>query len=85
MSMENENEQVMQPAETPAVIVGVVSDCKKLNIRKAPNKDADVVCVVTEDTELTIAPHSVDKPWYRVTTTDGVKGFCMREFVTISR
>ena len=82
--MSMENEQVLKP-EVPVNIVGVVSGCKRLNIRKAPNKDSDVVEVVHAGTELTIAQHSLDKPWYRVTTSDGVKGFCMREFVTISK
>lgn len=82
MSMENEQ---IPKSEAPVNIVGVVCDCKKLNIRKAPNKDSDVVEVVSAGAELTIAKHSVDKPWYRVTTADGIKGFCMREFVMISQ
>lgn len=83
--MSMENEQATKPVETPVNIVGVVSGCKRLNIRKAPNKDSDIVEVVSVNAELTIARHSLDKPWYRVVTSDGVKGFCMREFVTISQ
>lgn len=80
--MSMENEQVVK-SEAPVKIVGVVSDCKRLNIRKAPNKNSDVVDVVSAGTEITISKHSLDKPWYRVTTSDGIKGFCMREFITI--
>lgn len=82
--MNMENEQALKP-EAPVNVVGIVCDCNKLNIRKAPNKNSDVVEVVPVGTELTIGQHSLDKPWYRVTTATGVKGFCMREFVLISK
>ena len=66
-------------------IVGRVSGCYKLNIRKSPSKTAEVVAIVPDGSELTIAPSSIDKPWFRVTTADGVKGFCMCDYIIIDR
>lgn len=90
--LERNTPETTEPAEaseakTGAVVnvVGVVSDCKKLNIRKAPNKNADVIKIVAVDEELTIAGHSLGKPWYRVTTADGTKGFCMCEYINVVR
>jgi len=71
--------------ETPVNIVGKVSGCISLNIRKGPSKNSEVVVIVPAGTELTVAHNSMDKPWYRVTTADGVKGFCMNEYITIDR
>lgn len=71
--------------EAPVNIVGKVSGCLNLNIRKGPSKNSEVVSIIPVGTELIIAPNSVDKPWYRVTTEDGVKGFCMNEYITIDR
>lgn len=63
-------------------VIGIVSDCSKLNIRRAPRKDAAVVTVVPEETELTIAGDSRDGEWYKVSTGD-IKGWCMKRYVTV--
>lgn len=71
--------------EVPDSIIGRVSGCINLNIRKGPSKNSEVIAVVSVGAELIIASNSIDKPWYHVTTEAGVKGFCMNEYITIDR
>lgn len=85
-TVEETTEAVPAVNEIPTV-VGFVSGCKKLNIRKGPDIDAKVVSIVDVDTELTIInPDKATKGWYKVTVETAigpVKGFCMKDFVTI--
>ena len=73
-------EEVVAPAANPVV---VVSNCSRLNIRKKPNLNANVVCVINAGTELTVVrPFKIGDEWVRVSTKDGVEGHCMRKYVT---
>lgn len=76
------NELVVEP-EKPKTIMGVVSNCKKLNLRKKPNKSADVLRELTEGTTLEIITTSEE--WCKVCTPDGVKGFCMKAYIVVDR
>ena len=59
----------------------IVSNCTRLNIRKKPNKNAEVVTVVNNSDELEINADTSTADWYAVTTSNGVSGFCMKKFV----
>ena len=63
--------------------VGVVSDCKQLNIRKEPSIDADKICVVSAGALLVIEPDKSTDEWYKIYTEAGIEGFCMKKFVTL--
>lgn len=69
-------------AETVKV-KGVVGNCKKLNVRVAPNADATPICVITVKSELTIDTTQSTDEWYKVCTAAGVEGYCMKAYVTI--
>ena len=77
---ENNPEQIENPLIT---LIGVVIDCRKLNIRKEPSANADVVCEVPESSELLIDISKSTAEWFNVCTTAGVDGFCMRKYVSI--
>ena len=62
---------------------GVVSDCAKLNVREAAKPDAEVICVITRDTELVIDERASTREFYKVCTAAGVEGFCMKRFIAI--
>lgn len=69
--------------ETQENIIGIVTDCLKLNIRKEPDKDSEVVVVVTCLDELKIDPDASTDDWYAVCTAAGIEGFCMKKFVAV--
>lgn len=78
-------EQVVEAEEKANVVFGVVTDCMKLNIRKMPYKDSDVVIVVTCLEELQIDMEKSTDDWYAVCTVSGLEGFCMKKFVAVRR
>ena len=62
---------------------GFVSGCSKLNIRKAPNVNADIECIVNEGSELKIGKSKSIEGWFNICTANGVEGYCMSKFVEI--
>ena len=79
--MENEAAPEIVEEETP--VVGVVSGCGKLNVRKEPSVEAEIVCEVLVGSELMIDESASTKIWVKVCTAAGSEGFCMRKFVEI--
>ena len=66
-------------------VIGVVTDCLKLNIREKPSKDSRVVTVVTCLDELEIDIGDSNDDWYAVCTATGIEGFCMKKFVAVKQ
>lgn len=62
---------------------GKVTGCLKLNIRKEPNTDAYIECVINEGSELKIDKSKSIEGWFRVCAANGVEGYCMSKFVEI--
>lgn len=63
--------------------IGQVSGCKRLNIRKEPNKDAEVIAIVDCGDFLVIDFSTSNDEWYGVCTVAGITGYCMKEFVSV--
>ena len=59
---------------------GIVN-CSKLNVRKGPSKNTDSLCVIDIGSKLEVEPFNEE--WIKVTTAEGVSGYCMLEFVDI--
>lgn len=76
-------EPVVEEKAEVESLIGMVSGCKLLNIRKKPTVESEAVAVVSVDTLLMIDPSKSKKEWYKVYTEAGVEGFCMKKFVTI--
>lgn len=68
-------------AREPDKLVGVVN-CTLLNVREAATKASKVLCEINKDTKVTIESEANDE-WYEITTKKGIKGYCMKEFITI--
>lgn len=69
--------------ELPTSVAGVVSGCKKLNVRVKPSKDAAIVTTIAEGTEVTIEQPISDDAFYKVTLASGITGFCMKQFIAV--
>ncbi|MDD2285623.1 MAG: SH3 domain-containing protein [Paludibacter sp.] len=63
--------------------IGIVTGCKKLNIREKPTVEAPVVCEIVCRTELMIDEKESTEEFYKVCTAAGIEGFCMRKFIAI--
>lgn len=80
--------ETVEPIETPEVedtipdfVKGIVSNCSKLNVRKAPDKKSEVVCVANAGDELQIDMTVASIGWCKVITKEGKEGYCMAEYV----
>ena len=64
-------------------IIAVVTNCTKLNVRKEAKKDAEVVCVINKGTELALDLDTSTEDFYKVSTSNGVEGYCVKDFIEI--
>ena len=62
---------------------GKVSNCKKLNIRKLPSRDAEIVSELIEGSEVMIDEKESTALFYKICTEHGIEGFCMKQFVKV--
>lgn len=78
-------EVVEEPLEDAAVetIIGIVSDCTKLNIRKLPSPDADKVTVVEAGMPLMVNLDNSTGKYYKVYTESGLEGYCLKDYVAV--
>lgn len=65
-----------------ALTTGVVANCVKLNVRSKPAINGDVITVLNAGDMVTIDVDESTKEWFKIRTVDGVKGYCMRKFVS---
>lgn len=78
-------EPVIEEEKAPETVTGVVTDCVKLNIRKKPNINAEVLCEVVALSELVINLDKSNDNWLSVCTESGVNGFCMKKYVIVNK
>ena len=68
-------------SKSGAVTTGTVEKCVKLNVRSKPSIKADAIAVLNVNDKVKIDVDNSTDEWFKITTTDGVKGYCMRKFV----
>lgn len=69
--------------EVKRTVKGKVIDCTRLNIRRRPNKDSEVNCIIDVDSIVEINENKSNDEWYRVTTDDEVYGYCMKKYISL--
>lgn len=62
---------------------GVVANCENLNVRSEPKADADVVAIVSCDSEVSVDMKDSTSDFYAVCTAAGIEGYCMKQFINI--
>ena len=62
---------------------GQVSDCKKLNVRKLPSRDAEIVSELVEGSEVMIDEKESTALFYKICTEHGIDGYCMKDYITV--
>ena len=89
----NNNEQIVEELKTEVVnnpvyienneVIGKISGFNKLYVRKEANIDSEPVGIVTKDDDLSIdIIHSTDD-FYKVYTSNGLEGYCVKNFVKV--
>lgn len=87
--VEAEAEQVQeiveesQEVEEAVPTVGFVDNCECLRVRKESNVDSEELCIINKLSEVVIDLDNSTDYFYKVTTSEGVEGYCMKKFITI--
>lgn len=63
-------------------LIGIVADCKLLNVRSKPEPDAEVLTIIPEESLVTIIDSHTSLDFYEILIGD-LKGFCMKKFIKI--
>ena len=86
VKIEEAKEEIVAPIEEAPVeetnikkFVVVTTD--RLNVRKGPSKDTEVLNIVSKDEKLLINDPKLIEGFYSITTSSGIKGYVMKEFV----
>lgn len=72
-----------QEVEEAVPTVGFVDNCECLRVRKESNVDSEELCIINKLSEVVIDLGNSTDYFYKVTTSEGVKGYCMKKFITI--
>ena len=62
---------------------GKISNCKKLNVRKLPSRDAEIVSELIEGSEVMIDEKESTALFYKICTEHGIEGYCMKNFIKV--
>ena len=62
---------------------GKISNCKKLNVRKLPSRDSEIISELIEGSEVMIDEKESTALFYKICTEHGIEGFCMKQFVKV--
>ena len=82
--VEETTEEVVEEASDDEILdIGVVTDCLKLNVRKQPSKDAEVIKTIDALTEVVILKEVND--FYEVALKTGESGYCMKKYIAINK
>lgn len=82
--VEETTEEVVEEASDDEILdIGVVTDCLKLNVRKQPSKDAEVLKTIDALTEVIILKEVGD--FYEVALKTGESGYCMKKYIAINK
>lgn len=73
------HEEEAQAAKLP----GIVGNCARLNVRKEPNKMADVIAVLEAGSEVRLVSEKPVNGFYNVIAVDGREGYCMCDYIRI--
>lgn len=64
-------------------VIGKISGFEKLYVRKEASKDSEPVGIVTDKDDLSIDIAHSTYDFYKVITSNGLEGYCVKEFVKI--
>lgn len=69
--------------ETNSNKIGKIFGYEKLYVRKDPSVDSEPVGIVTSNDDLAIDEYHSTDDFYKVYTSNGLEGYCVKKFVRI--
>ena len=74
-------EEVTEVEENSTEVAFGKVNCSKLNVRKEPSINSVPLCIIEHGTRMEISEFNGE--WVKILTSDGVSGYCMREFIDL--
>ena len=65
-------------------VVGKIIGFEKLYVRKEASKDSEPAGIITSETVLIIDEENSTEDFYKVTTNEGLEGYCVKKFIKIN-
>ena len=62
---------------------GKVDNCKKLNIRKLPSRDAEIISELVEGSKVMVDEKESTALFYKICTEHGIEGYCVKDFIKV--
>lgn len=75
--------EVTEEPNTDTFLDGIVHNCVKLNVRKNPSIDSDVIAVINEQDKIKVKDVDTLSDWYFIQLPNGKEGFSMKKYVAI--
>lgn len=75
--------EVTEESKTDTFLDGIVHNCVKLNVRKNPSIDSDVITVLNEHDKIKVKDVDVLSDWYFIQLPNGKEGFSMKKYVAV--
>ena len=74
-----------EPVVTPEAQVkkGIVVNCDKLKVRKAPTKGSEAIAKITKGNEVIINEAESKGGFYKISTISGIEGYCMKAYIKV--
>ena len=72
--------------EVPAAeirTIAKITGCKKLNVRKIPSRDSEIISELLEGSEIMIDDNESTALFYKICTEHGIEGYCMKQFIKV--
>lgn len=80
---DNVIEEVINEEPVVEKVKGYLTACSKLNVRAKAEKDAEVLCILDRDAEVIVDLDNSTSEFYKVCTSAGVEGYCMKKYIAI--
>lgn len=62
---------------------GVVTNCLKLNGRKFPSPNSEVLCIIDAQTDVEVNEEESTECFYKVRTSTGAEVYCAKRFIDL--
>ncbi len=72
-----------KPLREAVPVFAIVTDCIRLNLRKAADRNAPVLKELPALTKVKVDVNGSTEEFCRIQTSEGVNGYCMRKYLTL--
>lgn len=74
-------EQIDEKIDNVKSHKGIVINTSKLNVRKLPSLESEIIDVIKNKDTLMINPSKSTATFYHVTLNNGLEGYCVRDYI----